>query len=70
MPRIFISYRREESAGHAGQVYDHLRERDDRGADHLPMPHKPFNVLQLSVMILRRPKGTVSPPFGEFCPVA
>lgn len=25
MPRIFISYRRNDSAGHAGRLYDHLR---------------------------------------------
>ena len=30
MEGIFISYRREESAGHAGRVYDHLRERFGR----------------------------------------
>ena len=30
MQGIFISYRREESAGHAGRVYDHLRERFGR----------------------------------------
>lgn len=30
MGTIFISYRREESAGHAGRVYDHLHERFGR----------------------------------------
>ncbi len=30
MGTIFISYRREESAGHAGRIYDHLRERFGR----------------------------------------
>ena len=30
MEGIFISYRREESAGHAGRVYDRLRERFGR----------------------------------------
>jgi hypothetical protein len=30
MEGILISYRREESAGHAGRVYDHLRERFGR----------------------------------------
>lgn len=27
METIFISYRREESAGHAGRIYDRLREK-------------------------------------------
>src|SRR5262245_40169787 len=27
MPGIFISYRREDSAGHAGRIYDRLTER-------------------------------------------
>ncbi len=31
MEGIFISYRREESAGHAGRIYDRLRERFGRG---------------------------------------
>ena len=26
MPRIFISYRRDDSAGHAGRLYDRLLE--------------------------------------------
>lgn len=30
MEGIFISYRREESAGHAGRIYDRLRERFGR----------------------------------------
>ena len=30
MDTIFISYRREESAGHAGRIYDRLRERFGR----------------------------------------
>lgn len=30
MGTIFISYRREESAGHAGRIYDHLHERFGR----------------------------------------
>ena len=31
MPTIFISYRREDSAGHAGRLFDRLRERFGRG---------------------------------------
>jgi len=27
MPDIFISYRREDSAGHAGRLFDRIRER-------------------------------------------
>ena len=26
MPRIFVSYRRKDSAGHAGRLFDRLRE--------------------------------------------
>lgn len=35
MPRIFISYRREDSAGHAGRLYDRLRQHF--GADRVFM---------------------------------
>ena len=31
MPRIFISYRRDDSAGHAGRLYDRLIDRLGRG---------------------------------------
>lgn len=31
MPGIFISYRREDTAGHAGRIYDRLREQFGRG---------------------------------------
>jgi len=30
MPGIFISYRREDSAGHAGRILDRLREKFGR----------------------------------------
>ena len=26
MPRVFISYRRDDSAAHAGRIYDRLRD--------------------------------------------
>ncbi len=31
MPRIFISYRRGDSAGHAGRIYDHLMAHFGQG---------------------------------------
>ena len=31
MPRIFISYRRDDSAGHAGRIYDRLIDHFGRG---------------------------------------
>ena len=31
MPRIFISYRRDDSAGHTGRIYDRLIDRFGRG---------------------------------------
>src|SRR5215471_14118111 len=27
MPGVFISYRREDSAGYSGRIYDHFRDR-------------------------------------------
>ncbi|MDP2840888.1 MAG: toll/interleukin-1 receptor domain-containing protein, partial [Candidatus Methanoperedens sp.] len=30
MPGIFISYRREDTAGHAGRIFDRLREKFGR----------------------------------------
>ncbi len=31
MPKIFISYRRNDSAAHAGRLYDHLMDRFGQG---------------------------------------
>ncbi len=31
MPKIFISYRRDDSAGHAGRLYDRLVDRFGQG---------------------------------------